>query len=144
LKSAYGNLAVKHVNYNLLELNVNGVDMEEEKAKFEYKSECACLDNRRVRAYFRYPVGAPFGDFYAELAECCRDFLAREYSSYSGRGLSYRFCADVIYSESGMTSVVLSASLNEKGLEREKRNFLRKIGSRMVEYYRFLPYQTRS
>ncbi len=97
--------------------------MKNIKSEFEYKSECVCPENRRVKAYFRYPIGEPFGDFYSEIAERCRGFVEREYSGYSGRGLTYRFFASVIYSQNGVTSVTLDFSLNEKNGGKIKEQF---------------------
>ena len=87
------------------------------------KSESFVCENRRVRGSMRYPVGDVFGDFYAQLAKKCRIWLEREYSEYSGRGLTYRFFCDAVKAECGIVSVTSEIALYEKGRGLIKRNF---------------------
>ncbi len=81
---------------------------------FEYISRALNI-GPRVRADIRYPVGEPFGEFYAELAEKCLEFTAREYAEYAGRGIFYRAVFDVVYAGE-VVSVVGDISVRERGV----------------------------
>lgn len=83
---------------------------------YEYKTESALLAGGRVKASFRYPVGGAFGDFYAELAKKCQDWLTAEYSECSEHGLTYVFFAETVYSECGIYSVILQTLLRKRGV----------------------------
>ncbi|MBE6599995.1 MAG: hypothetical protein E7640_02150 [Ruminococcaceae bacterium] len=81
---------------------------------FEYQNKSVNI-GRGARADLRYPVGEPFGEFYAELAEKCLEFATREYSEYSGRGIFYRALFDVVYS-GDVTSVLCEITVRERGV----------------------------
>ena len=89
----------------------------------EYRSECGVLENKRVRYYFRYPVAAPFGEYYSEVAKKCLLWAQKEYGEYSGRGITYRFLADASFCGDGITSVTVNFYVDEKGEGRQKQNF---------------------
>ncbi len=105
---------------------------------FEYKTEKLAV-GRRAAAELRYPVGEPFGEFYAELSAKCAEFARREYAEYSGRGLTYRAYFDVVCSGGGKTSVVCTVTEREKGEKSFKKHIFSQIwldDGRILPIYR--------
>ena len=80
-----------------------------------YKTEYFVPGNRRVKMSLSYPVGEGFLSFYEELACGIKDWAAREYSEYSGRGIIYRFSASITHSDELLTSVLCRVSVHERG-----------------------------
>ena len=80
-----------------------------------YKSEYFMTGNKKVKMSFIYPSGEEFGGFYEELTAQIKSWAEREYSEYSGRGMTYRFSASISHSDGILTSVLCRVLLSERG-----------------------------
>ncbi len=108
-----------------------------------YKTEFFVPENRRVKMSFSYPAGEMFGGFYEELVQRIKDFAAREYSEYSGRGIMYRFSANISHFDGVLTSVLCRVSVHERGVGQVAQNVFAQnfAGGKMIPLSLFVPFR---